>query len=1312
MHNTRAQAMYVYTTVILALLLAGMVATAPVAQAADRVPTDSLPNAPANSITGTIPTTSDGPAAPPAAATSHRLIVQLSSPSLVESWYATTSATQRTQGPLDINSATSQNYVNQLRAEQTSFVQRMQATVPNAQVSTYFNENNQTLQATYQIVFNGLSVEAGAGNTEQTMRALAKLPGVKAVYPDYAHFPALYTSTLLINAPAAWNAVGGQANGGRGVKVASMDGGLHKDAPMFAGTGYTYPVGFPPNGLGLTANNNGKIIASRAYFRSWDPPAPGDENPWPGTNGTPHGVHTGGIAGGKAVIASYAGITVSLSGVAPAAWMMSYRVFYASINGNESFFDTEGIAALEDIARDGAQVLNNSWGEGPTAVGGQFDPLDQALINTAKAGVFVSMSAGNAGPGNGTTDHPSNDYINVAASSTSGTYASGRVNVALPLPISSTLQNVSYAQASFGGIITVAQVFTYPFTAASVVSPANGIGCNPWPAGTFTGRAAVIARGTCEFGVKVLNAENAGATFVVIYNSAAGGEGLINMGEGAVGNQVTIPSIFIPRSKGLGMNTWYAANGLSSTMTIDTFAFQAGNVPDVIASFSSRGPGVGNILNPDIAAPGVNILSQGYTPQTIGEARHLGFGQASGTSMAAPHVAGAAALLRQIHPSWSNAYIKSALMSTAKYLDVYVNNAQTIPAQPLDMGAGRLDLTNAANPGIILDPPSLSYGLVLTGTNKTIQVKVTSVATQSETYNLSTLYTGSSFTATTALPGFTVSPNAITLAAGASAMITVTFNSPTSRGLGDNQGYIILDGTNYDGHMPAWARVTYVAPAQVLLIDNDGSVSLGRSNYLGYYTRTLTNLGLTYNVLDVDVSAGASNYLNTIDLLAYPIVIYFSGNNYQPNGTFSVPTPLTVADLDRLTEYVNSGGILLAMGQDLASLLNATSTSTAPFFYSNMLGATYLQDSVSNDAAPTTPLVSVSTVPAALRNLSVNVSAPRSYVGAFSLSGAQEAPTPVTTTMTGQATINYDVATRLLRYTVVVSQTPPYTLTAAHIHSGTIGVAGNVLYPLSGAPATITSSNRYTLTGSVILSAADASRMLAGRTYINVHTDVNPGGEIRGQLIVTPIGDGAGNQLYIDEIHPAPPGVDFGDPNNPLESAFYVPLLKYPGATNIEDGVTAVAHRAQPFLERPGISYFGRSIYTTFGLEGVNNGLGGTSREALLRAFLNWAQDNPTVTISNTTSINASQLTSFAASLTSNITTTTGVTYRWDFGDGSPIAGPYQTIQASHMYSACGLNHTVRVEATDSYGNRAIGTLPITVAYCAAWKNYLPLIMR
>ena len=259
--------------------------------------------------------------------------------------------------------------MTKLEAEQLTFRTSLQAALPQASVSAYVNEAGVREAATYQILFNGLAIDPGEMSPDVARRALTNLPGVKSVYLDYAYTPQVYTSTYLIDAPALWSELGGQEDAGAGVKVASMDGGVHHAAPMFDGTGFSYPADFPLGGLGFAANNNGKIIASRVYFREWDPPSAGDENPWPGTNGTSHGTHTASTAAGNVVTdATYLGATLPpLSGVAPGAWVMSYRVFYNSVTNDGSFYTAEGLAALEDIVADGADVLNNSWGAVPEA---------------------------------------------------------------------------------------------------------------------------------------------------------------------------------------------------------------------------------------------------------------------------------------------------------------------------------------------------------------------------------------------------------------------------------------------------------------------------------------------------------------------------------------------------------------------------------------------------------------------------------------------------------------------------------------------------------------------------------------------------------------------------------------------------------------------------------------------------------------------------------------------------------------------------------------------------------------------------------
>ncbi|MEM7798099.1 MAG: S8 family serine peptidase [Chloroflexota bacterium] len=1213
---------------------------------------------------------------------SHRLVVVLDSPSLSE-LALTSRSLLLDNGKLDVNSLTAQAHLSRLESEQAAFIASLDSVVEGATVAGYINETGARVDATYQLLLNAVAVDPGENSTEEAMATLRRLPGVKYVSPDYAYQPQTYASLPLINAPAIYEQVGGEENAGEGIKIASMDGGLHHDAAMFDGTNFQYPVGFPTDGLGDAANNNGKIIASRAYFRDWDPPVPEDGNSWPSLPFTSHGVHTGSTAGGNSVEATTNGFTTTASGVAPAAWLMSYRTFYTSVSGDRSFYTIEGIASLEDIALDGADVVNNSWGGGPGSLGGEFDPLDTALRNLNAAGVFVSMSAGNSGPGKGTGDHPSPDYINVAASTTSGTIAAGRLNVTAPEPVTDTLQGLSFSTAEFGPPLLIGQIYPFSFVTSASVDATNVEGCLPFAEGAFDGVAAVISRGSCNFSLKALNAQNAGAEFVVIYNND--GDGLVNMACGDDCTDITISSIFVGQTDGDAIVAWYDANGADSALEVDTFGFQAGNTPDLIINFSSRGPAVGNYLKPDIAAPGVNILAQGYGPGT-GEEIHLGFGQASGTSMAAPHVAGAAAILRQIHPDWSNAEIKSALMSTSKYMDIYLQDGVT-PAQPLDMGAGRLDLTNAADPGVLLDPPSLSFGNMISGTTGTIAVEVTSVATGTETFALSTLYTGDSFTATTSVAGMSVEPISVTLEPGASAVVSVTFDSSAGLGIGDNQGYLLMTSENYEAHMPAWARVS--APPsdiEVLIIDNDFSGLLpGFPDYASYYAETLDNLGVSYLIWDTAATCcGPTTLVEAPVLSQFKMVLYFSGDNFYPDGSFAVPTPLTPIDMNILTEYANNGGIVFAMGQDISSIMDDS------FFNDSVLGDDSLQDSITGFGQPIAPIQAFSGAPAAFQGVNLDVGPPP--VTSIDLLGLFEVP-PVATTTSGQALFAYNSVDQLLAYEVTVSAVDPISITAASIHTGTLGVNGPAVIDLFGDTFTETQGVTDTLSfaGVVDLSASEyLTPLLSGDLYVNVNTTANPAGEIRAQVEVIQGGDGAANQRFMDEMTTFPNR----EPNElPGYSYDYTPLMTYADPTfRLEDGVVAMAHRDQPTLENPGLTYLGRSIYTSFGLEGVNNGTGGTSREALMNAMIAWGLDEPTVTISDTTDTISSTV--LGKMLTANIDG--GVSYRWDYGDGSPIAGPYESAQTAHEYTACG-TYTVRVEAVNALGNTAIGELEVVV---------------
>lgn len=1078
-----------------------------------------------------------------------RLIVELNEPALAR-WSALNRTAHRV-GKLDTQNQSAQNYIASLHDQQQQVFSQIKNAVPNVALATYRTENNQLKEHRYQVVLNGFVVEAGDTNIETTIASLKKIPGIKSVTREKSYTPTMYASLPLINAPAAWNnaQIGGVANAGAGIKIASMDSGVHKDAPMFGPSGFVYPYGYPQGGLGLTSNNNGKIIASRAYYRSDDPPDPLDNFPWPGASGQSHGVHTAGTAAGNRVQAEYQGNSVDISGVAPAAWIMSYKVLYKSVSNEDTFSNPEGIAALEDIVKDGADVVNCSWGGGPTSIGGVYDPLDTAKINTWNAGVFVAMAAGNSGFNKGTIDHPSPDYIVVASTTSGGSFIQGSFSVTHPQPVPNELSERAIIKATFGPTTELDDVFSFSFVPAKSINPDNISGCSPWSGKPFTGNAALIRRGECSFSDKVIHAESAGAEFVVFYNNRDDDLAEINCGSDSC-DEIGIRSVLVAKSIGEDLENWYNQHGDTAKVQISYAGLQIGNTADVVADTSSRGPGVGDTLKPDIAAPGEDILSQGYASNLQDEAVHLGYGQVSGTSMATPHVAGAAAILKQRYPLWSNTEIKSALMSTAKFMHIY--NGDGSPAQPLDIGAGRLDLEKALNPGVILTPPSIGFGNLQSPVVKSQTVEVRNVTASPLTYQVKTVYTGGGFDAIPPLAGFTVSPTSLTLEPYQSAVIEVTFNSAEAQGVGDNQGYVVLTGNGPTASFPVWARITKpnAELADVLLLDMDGSsfdplVMDTRQAYID----ALNALGITYDGIDVEPNAYEVAVPEAAEIIGYRAIVMFSGTSEYAT--------LGAVDLDRLTEYANSGGFVLAMGQNMASkVLNPRA-----FFYQNFLSEP-VSSSVTLDSLPAFPIVPTDNAPVAFRSLFLDF--------------------------------------------------------------------GNA-------------------------------------------------------------GDGAGNQVSMDEF--------------PFESHSSVfSVLKYPGPQTTDKGVVLKLQKEQPSLEAPGISHLGRVAYAGFGLEGINNNTGGTSREELFKIIFDWALDQPTVTIKNDSEDNELAVTEFEAIFSSNIKEATAVSYLWDMGDGTGQHGPYQVDRIAHTFERCG-DSTITVEVVDSYGNKAVGSTTTTIAQCHTATN-------
>lgn len=586
-------------------------------------------------------------------------------------------------GTEDINlqSSNAKTYANYLKQQQDKVASELSQRVPGLSV-----------ERSLSITFNGLIVSVPKGKS--ATKALSSVDGVKQVYAHEMYYANMDTSLDVINAPEVWDQLGGQNEAGSGVKVAIIDGGINPDHPMFADNGHERPAGLPGNDYCATIDPtfcNDKLALARYYAPTFT--VHPNEFISPRDFGG-HGTHVAGTATGNPVSTSYQGVDVNLSGVAPGATVMAYKALFNDPNGQGGGSNIMLIQALEDAVADGADVINNSWGGGAGS-----DPATSPYLSqfqaAEEAGVLMVTAAGNDGPAARTVGCPSciEEGLSVASTQHGRTFAT--------FVDAAGIENLEGTPGD--GDFEITEAITGPLMPTMRLDESNAEACEAFEEGSLEGHIAFVPRGTCAFTDKANNVQAAGAIGMVLYNNEPG---IIIMSMPGA----TLPSVSVTTEAGNEVLAAYDAmveNEETPMATINAPESVINeNAVDAMSSFSSRGPnGDSSFLKPNVAAPGSDILSA-YAGAADA------YGMIGGTSMASPHVAGAAALLREMYPDYTVHQLKSMLMSSAN--PNVVKEDLVTPADAFDMGAGRIDVAAAANTGITFDDASVvSNGCVI-----------------------------------------------------------------------------------------------------------------------------------------------------------------------------------------------------------------------------------------------------------------------------------------------------------------------------------------------------------------------------------------------------------------------------------------------------------------------------------------------------------------------------------------------------------------------------------------------------------------------
>jgi minor extracellular serine protease Vpr len=674
-------------------------------------------------------TESDGGTTAPAVDTGSALVLLKGEP------LATYERTKPQHGKkVDFSSSTVKSYRAQLNNLRNDFKRWLQQNAPAAKITGEFD-----------ISLNAVGVKLNG----TTLGTLASAPMVQSAQYESLYRPLAHEDPdlALVHALEAWNAGGGTPGAkGAGVDVAIVDTGIDITHPCFGD-------GNPANDGPFT---NDRVVFAGVFYNK------GDNQGLTPADANGHGTHVAGtVACNEHTDAVLDGIPIGYdpSGVAPAAKLGNFNVFPGTV-GNARSEDI--VDALEEAYERGFDVANMSLGGNSQ---GNQDLLAMAVDNLDEANMVIAVAAGNSGPGFSTVESPGK----AARALTAGAFTVGHF-IATPVVAGGT----TFPAAS-GDFETVDADLTAPLGVVLGTGTPSGLStaCTALTPGSLSGQIALISRGVCLFSEKIRNAQDAGAIAVIVVNNVAGDP--IAMGRGGIPNEPTVPAYMVSLANGIALKN--LGSGTVTTIEAEQAYLQTGN-SNFMAGFSSQGPtDVDFRVKPDAVAPGVNVLS---SQPRFACAVPPCWAFFQGTSMATPHLAGIAAVVRSQHPAWSAAEVRSAIVNNADE-GVVVTSLGAPTADVNLIGAGRGNAEKAVGARVALDPVSVSFGSVSSGSGQSDSrsVQLTTLSGSGPYTVEVTGQTGGGVTFGATLSGTT---------------ITVTMTAARGAAAGSHQGILRVSG--------------------------------------------------------------------------------------------------------------------------------------------------------------------------------------------------------------------------------------------------------------------------------------------------------------------------------------------------------------------------------------------------------------------------------------------------------------------------------------------------------------------------------------